>query len=87
MEVQKHSQFLRIKFNANFNIWKHKISSEYFFMIFKKNEIDVVALRYFNPVGSHSAYEIFEDPYNGSENLILNIQAAIDSTKTLSFWE
>ena len=61
-----------------------KFHQNIFFMIFPKNEIDVVALRYFNPVGSHSAYEIFEDPYNGSENLMPKlIQAAIDSTKTL----
>ena len=51
-----------------------KIASEYFLNdISKLNNLDVLSLRYFNPVASHKDKKIFEDPNEEPNNLMPRI--------------
>ena len=48
-----------------------KIANEYLLNdVAKTGDIDVVMLRYFNPVGSHSQSIIYDDPYASPNNLM-----------------
>ena len=51
-----------------------KLSTEYLLNdVARKGNINVISLRYFNPVGSHEDKEIFEDPLNKPNNLMPRI--------------
>ena len=64
-----------------------KLESEYCIKEYASNAIiNAISLRYFNPVGSHQDYVIYED-YKKSTNLISAIlQAATKQTKSLKIY-
>ena len=65
-----------------------KIASEYLLNdLSKTKKIDVVLLRYFNPVGCHAELKIFEDPNGQPNNLMPRIiRTALGLDKTLKIF-
>tara|TARA_Y100001935_G_scaffold162201_1_gene133391 strand:+ start:1519 stop:2511 length:993 start_codon:yes stop_codon:yes gene_type:complete len=65
-----------------------KIANEYFLNdVSKTGDIDVVMLRYFNPVGSHSESIIYDDPYASPNNIMPRVlRVALGIEKKIYIW-
>lgn len=65
-----------------------KIANEYLLKdVAKTGDIDVVMLRYFNPVGAHSESIIYDDPYASPNNLMPRIiRVALGIEKKMHIW-
>jgi len=65
-----------------------KIANEYLLNdVAKAGDIDVVMLRYFNPVGAHSECIIYDDPYASPNNLMPRvIRVALGIEKQMYIW-
>tara|TARA_B100000609_G_scaffold196397_1_gene191787 strand:+ start:274 stop:1269 length:996 start_codon:yes stop_codon:yes gene_type:complete len=65
-----------------------KIANEYLLNdVAKTGDIDVVLLRYFNPVGAHSESIIYDDPYASPNNIMPRvIRVALGIEEQLYIW-
>ena len=65
-----------------------KIANEYLLNdVAKTGDIDVVMLRYFNPVGAHSESIIYDDPYASPNNIMPRvIRVALGIEEQLYIW-
>ena len=65
-----------------------KIANEYLLNdVAKAGDIDVVMLRYFNPVGAHSESIIYDDPYSSPNNIMPRvIRVAIGIEEQMYIW-
>jgi len=65
-----------------------KIANEYLLNdVAKTGDIDVVMLRYFNPVGSHSQSIIYDDPYASPNNIMPRvIRVALGIEEKMHIW-
>jgi len=65
-----------------------KIANEYLLNdVAKTGDIDVVMLRYFNPVGAHSECIIYDDPYASPNNIMPRvIRVALGIEKQMYIW-
>lgn len=65
-----------------------KIANEYFLNdVAKTGDIDVLMLRYFNPVGAHSECVIYDDPYASPNNIMPRlVRVALGLEKQFYIW-
>lgn len=65
-----------------------KIANEYLLDdVAKSGDIDVVMLRYFNPVGAHSESIIYDDPYASPNNIMPRVvRVALGIEKQMYIW-